>query len=511
VNLNPNTSDNRRLPWLIWTAVALLLLGLHGLSFRFVIDDAFISFRYARNLVDGHGLVFNPGEKVEGYSNLLYVLLSAVGMKLNAAPLLWGRIWSTLAMGGLLAFLPGIVRLLAPEENDHRPLPGHVAQMVLAAVGAVACWMLAGLETAFFAFFAVWAWRSAIKRQTIMTGIAGLLLVLTRPEGPALAAIFMGWALLPGRALTSVRSSRLQTWLGPAILILGTASFFLWRHAYFGYWLPNTYYAKTGDLAGQLKTGWPYGLNFLIYYGAALLAAGAAAVLRGGTSILRTRDTLFSFGVVVFWFTYTVIIGGDMLGMFRFFVPVLPIFTTTVVTLLSGTGWLSRPRGAVLTALALMIVLLPASLVGRERRLVSIHMSEANLGGWILAGDAMARQLPRSTTIALGPAGYIPYITGFKTWDFYGIIEPSIAHQEVPFTQGYAGHEKHDGPYIVSLRPDYILIGNVDITDEPRQGLIPPHVRELDIVRNKSFQMEYEQIYLPVKGGKYLNMFRRKR
>ena len=50
-------------------------------------------------------------------------------------------------------------------------------------------------------------------------------------------------------------SSRLQTWLGPAILVLGTAAFFLWRHAYFGYWLPNTYYAKTGDLQGQLKTG----------------------------------------------------------------------------------------------------------------------------------------------------------------------------------------------------------------------------------------------------------------
>ena len=78
------------------------------------------------------------------------------------------------------------------------------------------------------------------------------------------------------------------------------------------------------------------------------------------------------------------------------------------------------------------------------------------------------------------------------------------------FSQGYAGHEKHDGDYIVSLRPDYILIGNVDITDQPRQGLIPPHVRELDIVRNKSFQQEYEQIYLPTAGGKYLNMFRHK-
>lgn len=511
MNLNPDTSSSRPLPWLVWTAAALLLILLHGLLFRFVIDDAWISFRFARNLAEGHGLVFNPGEKVEGYSNLLYVWLAAAGLKLGLDPLLWGRVWSTLAVGGLLALLPGIVRLLAPEENTHRRLAGIAAQMVVAATGAVACWMLAGLETAFFALFTVWAWRAAIKRQTIMTGLAGLLLVLTRPEGPALAALFMGWALLPGRALGAVRSSRLQTWLGPAILVAGTAAFFLWRHAYFGYWLPNTYYAKTGDLQGQLKTGWPYARGFLLFYGLPLLAAAAAAVLRGGTSILRSRDTLLSFAVVGFWCAYTVLVGGDMLGMYRFFVPVLPLLTTTVVALLSGTGWLGRPRGALLTTLLLMAALLPPSFTGRERRLASIHMSEANLGGWILAGDAMARQLPQGSTIALGPAGYIPYATGFQTWDFYGIVTPGIAHRQVAFEQGYAGHEKHDGDLIVAQRPDYILIGNVDITDRPRQTLIPPHVRELDIVKNKDFQRDYEQIYLPVEGGKYLNLCRRKR
>lgn len=510
MNFNPINTNAPRGPWLIWTGVALLLMLIHGLSFRFVIDDAFISFRFAQNLAEGHGLVFNLGERVEGYSNLFYVLLSAAGMKLGMDPLLWGRIWSTMAMGGTLAFLPGIVRLLAPEENAHHPVPGIVAQVVLAATGAVACWMLAGLETAFFTFFAVWGWRAAIKRQTIMAGIAGVLLILTRPEGPALAAIFMGWALLPGRALTAVESSRFKTWLGPTILLIGTAAFFVWRHDYFGYWLPNTYYAKTGDLAGQLKTGWPYGLNFLVYYGGTLLVTGVIASLRGGTSILFSRDTLFSLFVVVFWFGYTVAIGGDMLGMFRFWVPVLPLFTTTVVTLLSGTGWITRPRGAIITTVILMIALLPASFLGKERRLVSIHMSEANLGGWILAGDAMAAQLPKDSTIALGPAGYIPYVTRFQTWDFYGIIEPHIAHQDVKFTQGYAGHEKHDGDYIVSLRPDFILIGNVDITDEPRTSLIRPHVREVDIVQNRSFQLEYEQIYLPVEGGKFLNLFRRK-
>jgi len=206
-----------------------------------------------------------------------------------------------------------------------------------------------------------------------------------------------------------------------------------------------------------------------------------------------------------------VTVGGDMLGMFRFFAPVLPILTTIVAALLAGTGWLHRRRSALIVALVMVVALLPGSFTGRERQLVDLHMSEANLGGWFLAGDALAEHLPPSTTIALGPAGYIPYVTGFRTWDFYGIVTPHIAHRDMEFRQGYAGHEKHDGPYIVSQYPDYILIGNVDITDQPRQDLIPPHVREVDVVLDRKFQAEYEQVYIPVAGGKYLNMFQRKR
>jgi len=71
-----------------WFLAAMTLLVIHGLTFGFVVDDAFISFRYAQNLLDGHGLVFNPGEQVEGYSNLLWILLTSFGMKLGLPALL---------------------------------------------------------------------------------------------------------------------------------------------------------------------------------------------------------------------------------------------------------------------------------------------------------------------------------------------------------------------------------------------------------------------------------------
>ena len=68
------------LPW-------LALLGWLTSVGWFITDDAFISFRYVRNLLEGHGLVFNPGEYVEGYTNFLWILeLAAIWRVLGIRP-----------------------------------------------------------------------------------------------------------------------------------------------------------------------------------------------------------------------------------------------------------------------------------------------------------------------------------------------------------------------------------------------------------------------------------------
>jgi len=445
------TRMNQRTIHLASTAFALVLLLAHGLFFDFVIDDAYISLRYAQNLVDGHGLVFNPGEAVEGYSNLLWVLLAAVGLKLGVPALLWLRILGTAAAAGLLAVAPGLVKRLAPEAEA--PLAGPSVQLLLALTGAVACWTLAGLETVLFALLIALAWRAALDRDELAAGIFSFLLVLTRPEGVALGLIFMAWTSLPREGETW--GDRARRWSpGRAIFLVGTAAFFLWRHETYGQLLPNTYFAKTGDPRGQFDTGLPYTLGFLLRYGLPLVAAMVAAGFQGGRRILAGRPFRLTVALIVFWLAYVTMIGGDMLGMFRFWVPILPMLVVTAVAVMAAAGWLARPQGAVPVVLVLGAVLLVSSFQGRERRLVDIHMSEANLGGWMLAGDAMAAQLPSDATVALGPAGYIAWKTGMRTIDFYGIVTPHIAHLEVDFEHGYAGHEKTDGPWVVSRRPD---------------------------------------------------------
>jgi hypothetical protein len=71
---------------------ALLLAWLN----RFVLDDAFISFVYAKNLVAGHGVTW-LGTRVEGYTNFLWVLCIALGLRLSSNPILWSQVGSVAA------------------------------------------------------------------------------------------------------------------------------------------------------------------------------------------------------------------------------------------------------------------------------------------------------------------------------------------------------------------------------------------------------------------------------
>ena len=114
-------------PWLLLSGLPwLLLLGWLTSVTWFVCDDAFISFRYVRNLVEGHGLVFNPGEYVEGYTNFLWVLeLAAIWSLLGIPPEQAAPVLSVICtVGTLAAMLWWVYRL---PGVSHRGLVGWMA------------------------------------------------------------------------------------------------------------------------------------------------------------------------------------------------------------------------------------------------------------------------------------------------------------------------------------------------------------------------------------------------
>ena len=297
------------LPW-------LALLGWLASVSWFLTDDAFISFRYARNLLEGHGLVFNPGERVEGYSNFLWTVeLAAIWGVFGVRPE-YAAPWLSVAFtAGTLAVL--LWWALRTPALAYRRLTAWMAVGLVCSSATFAVWTSGGgLETRQFTFFIVMAVvclaRHRRNRWGLLTASLSLAAAaLTRPEGPLIAAICIGWYAVQSMA----DAGQLRPdWRGLAYLVAPCAliiiAHFLLRYAYYGEWLPNTYYAK-------FVRPW-YELGFR-YLWAAALETGLYLLLPLAWVGLRQRwrecrDGTFALVLllVIIYSVYVMRNGGDI-------------------------------------------------------------------------------------------------------------------------------------------------------------------------------------------------------
>jgi len=296
--------------------LTLVLLLAHAAVYTFLTDDAFISFRYARNLSQGYGLVFNPGfERVEGYTNFLWVLVLAAFNLVGLAP---ESVAHVLTIGATIV-LWGVVVWFT---YDTLPAKGRrwlllTAPLFLAATRSVAVWSTSGLETRWFEVLVVGGiLRLIVEVRAQLAGdrrrsLAFLLLALatlTRPDGLliSLAAFAVAGVQLAARRRLDLRAFAVQ--VGSYVLIIG--AHYVFRRVYYGQWLPNTYYAKVG---GQTwwDMGWPYLGVFALEYAAYLWVP----LLVAAWFEHRSRGTLFTpllfAAVVIPHALYVASIGGD--------------------------------------------------------------------------------------------------------------------------------------------------------------------------------------------------------
>ncbi len=228
-------------------ALALLVaFGLaRALSLAWVCDDAFVSLRYAENLVAGHGLVYNPGERVEGYSNLLWTLLLAALLRLGVDPL------RAAELPGIAAYLWLALALAVwscRQRSPDRPFLPLAAAFVL-VLEDFQVWATGGLETMLFTALAVQAllWtRTPAPAPRAALGAGGLLalLLLTRPDGLLFAAAGVAsWWLPPGRVPAAARWRLPALTLAPVLFTL--AVLVPWKLAYYGDLFPTAFYSKS--------------------------------------------------------------------------------------------------------------------------------------------------------------------------------------------------------------------------------------------------------------------------
>lgn len=468
-------------------AAAALLVG-HALYFNFVNDDAYISFRYADNLVRHGELVYNPGERVEGYTNFLWTVTMAAFMGLGGDPVFWSRV---LGIGFGLGGMWLVYRFLAKFRGEgHGIGQGRLVDTLgplwLAATPAFACWSTGGLETQQFTFFATLGWTAYLleeqaKPKFRWSGVYFALSALARPEGMlffGLTGVHRLVSILkpPGRrptdpdepppAPSTLRKRRLPSrndllWGAGFVAVFGP--YFAWRWTYYGWPLPNTYYVKAGSdsfWGPGLQYYWTWVRDHDLFVWPVFVVL--AARVRGLWPLLG----LLFVGLSV----HVMKIGGDFMGLHRFLVPLMPMLA--VVLSLGVEKLLARlAEGGVSMRIPAAVGVVLALALGyqtvRTDRWAMQTGSEGGVDriGWLKMFEGQCRAIglylrdnaAPDATLATTAAGIIPYYSRLYTVDILGLNDEYIAH-EVPARGSRPGHTKvapHE--YLMKKQIDYLV------------------------------------------------------
>jgi hypothetical protein len=536
-------------PPVLYAAAGLVVVGylLHCWLVDYVVDDSFITFRYVKQFVSGHGVVFNSGERVEGYTNFLWLLLlSAFAWANKTIDLL-----RTAQVLGVLCGALTLLLVIGFSWRLHRraSLGGLIAGAFLACNSSFCAWSTSGLETTLFAFLgfaAVYVYVAALERDRNPAAAALLfaLAAMTRPEGVLLFAVASAHLLWHQvRTGRGIADRRMFTWC--LVFALVYAPYYLWRYGYYGYPLPNTFYAKVGGGVHQYLRGVRYLLEYVRWNGVLVVPFALIAVI-----VRRRALALQMLALEVgAYLSYIVCVGGDGLAFFRFVACVAPF-----VYLLVQEGFLdtyawgtecvpARRRWSVTLAGA---ALLGSSLIWSSSQTLGVMLfpgahrwyepqSELSFPGtgvdhrylWFdnyfvdrlaTAARWLQTNAPPNAVVASTPAGAIAYYMDRDVIDMLGLNDVHIAHVTVDGSgRGRAGHEKGDGKYVLSRSPDYILLGNVAVLpraieeDEMERKLVQRS--EHEIWADPEFHRRYERqsVELSDEGVfRYFTFYRRK-
>lgn len=440
----------------VYHVAAIVTFGIgqvDGTRHYLVDDDVMISMSYGRNLARGNGLTYNPGERVEGFTNPLLTLLTALLHLLPVTAHNLAGLIMLINVGLSVLILVMLVRLWHPTAGGGRSA-GMLAGLFYVLLPHHAWYAHAGYEVYMELATLLYA-VSRIERMRVRDGLILGLLPLTHGTASVL------WMLLVAASVVfaTERTWRRVAWPTIAALLPMTA-YEIFRVVYYGELLPNTYWLKVGGgtLAGGLQYvgGWLWAV-------APLVPLAGLGVLRGAD---RRRWLLVA---LIGAHTASVMaIGGDILPQYRFLLP-----CSLMLAALAGLGvsavlspgvplprvvgdW--RPSWGGLRAGAVAVVVLAVASFSMRAFRADRPLYESQQR-WnirhIATGLAINANTPSTARIALFGLGFTGYYADRPTIDMLGKADYPIA-RVAPTPGRMIGHNKSDVSYVVSRHPDYV-------------------------------------------------------
>ncbi len=516
-------------------ALSAVVLIFYCKSFDFLQDDSFITFRYVKNFSDGNGLVFNIGDKVEGYTCFLWVMflsfIKVIGINFISASQTFGIIFSILT----LFFTYKISVDIFPKNKNtvYNLIFSLISLILLISNGAFAYWTVSGMETALFAFLTtlgIYFYLKESRKANISfpySALIFLLASLTRPEGNLIFVITILHRIIvtfknnknlkeeikPGNLVFSrLLSKRDILWF--SLYLIPALLFMLWRYSYYGYLFPNTFYAKTGQSLEYIKTGLDYFIDFAKTYG--LYGILIAFIFINLKKNEKFYDHLYLVMIFALFSVYVIYIGGDVLRPARFFVPILPVFYILIQegadTILSWNVKKAIPQSSVLiTALVLLAIAYftyqrPFDEIKRDSQMENGLVDKMKLtAGWLKSKQISANQ---TLTVAATTIGAISYYSDVTLIDMLGLTDKEIAHHPNPIPEISSNTEigwkerHYNVDYVLSRKPDYIYFST---------GVKPSAYAERGLFTNEDFLKYYFPSYFTIKEQQFTDcIYKRK-
>ena len=461
------------------------------------VDDANIAMVYARNLAMGHGFVYNVGgERVEGFTSMLFVLVAAGVFAMSPLPEL-SLLGLCVILAGLSVVLPATaVRAFVRDGAAEAARFGPLALIMVAwAVGSPAfiLWTTVSLmDMALWAFL----WSSSVavvlreigasepvRTRLALISVLAALLPIARPEGFAAAPLFILTYALGRRLHTTTWRPFITALAIPTLAWLGaTVGITLFRIAYFGFPLPNTYYAKVSPNAWySLATGARYLAQFLSAQPIAILVVGAitaglvlnaklaVSVLARGSFAVEAEQAFPVIRVAHFAVSLLalgglllpVYAGGDHFAGFRFYQPVWPTLILPIILLGLDVSTTLRARrqderhrlawlGA-LTSLPILVSLVAPKAAQTEPALPLNEFQIAEDGRRL--GVALNHLFPSAPPrVGVKAAGGVQYTYHGPIFDLFGLNDVRMGHSPGE-RRGRKNHAAFDKNIFWSVEP----------------------------------------------------------
>lgn len=429
---------------------------VEGQRYFCLFDDAMISMRYAHNWARGEGLVWNSEERVEGYTNFGWTAVLALCHVPKLSPahtcllvqvLGIPTLWSCLVGAALLA---RACRLL--------PVSAICAVALTATYYNLLYFSLFGMETGLLCCLFTFGLYECVKSVQCKEGRMRALLWFAPAVLVRIDALLIALYVFAYLALT-VRKKHARLALGLLVVLTVIFVHAIWRHHYYGQWLPNTYYLKA--------TGWPLAERL----GAGLKQAVWAAATLGVPFLLAVMSLLAAkrwhfllLGPFVLSVAYQTYVGGDAWPLSRFLVP-----TTIGLFVLAAQGIQrlltffverkTQPFGTGVRIGLTLLAIFAMNVIHWDHCLL-LAPPQTTLGNRmnVRLWRAVETVANAEASVAVAWAGTAPYYSQRRCYDLLGKCDPHIARLPAVPGVARAGHNKFDFAYSLSHhRPDVIL------------------------------------------------------